>query len=161
MPALADDLVWQLYRDDGPGGTLAVMDKGELESPEPYWHLAFQCIPGEDWTMIVGDIDTSALAAVINDDGPAEVSFVVDGELGGHGLGGYFPDIRFGEMFGEWEYWIPLDLDMLRQLAAAKTLAIKGTGVDHALPSEGLAETFGKFVDACTKLEQTRGQPGG
>ncbi|MBZ0228613.1 MAG: hypothetical protein K8F58_09220 [Bauldia sp.] len=151
-PAAADELVWQFYPAE-PGGTLAVMDKGELESPEPYWRFALQCIPGEEWTMTVAGIDAAALGAAIAESGPAVLSLTAEGAPGGGDYSGLFPELRFGEMYGEWEYLVPIGLDTLKTLATAKSLAVTGTGIDLKLPEGGMAEGFASLVGACAALE--------
>lgn len=150
-PAAAEELVWHFYPAE-PGGTLAVMDKGELESPEPYWHVAIQCIPGEDWTLTVGVADAAALGAAIAEGGPAVLSLKAEGTPGGGDYGDLFPDLRFGEMYGEWEYTVPVGPEMLAELGAAKSLALTGTGIDLKLPSEGMADAFASLNAACGAL---------
>lgn len=149
-PAAADDLVWHFYPAEA-GGTLAVMERSELESPEPYWHVSFQCIPDEDWTLGVADIDAKALAAAIADSGPALVDFAAGD--GGDGLfGGFFPELFFGQMYGEWEYSVPIDISTLETLAGQKSLRVIGTGVDLKLPEAGMADGFAALITACSAL---------
>jgi hypothetical protein len=129
------------------------MDKGELESPEPYWRLAFQCIPGEDRTMTVAGIDTAVLGAAIAESGPAVPALKAAGAPGGGDNGGLFPELRFGELYGEWEYVVPIGPEMLAELGAAKSLSVTGTGIDMKLPTEGMAEAFASLNAACAALE--------
>ena len=151
VPAAAEELVWQFYPAEA-GGSLAVMDRSELESPEPYWHLAFLCIPGEDWTMTVAGIDAAALGAAIAGSGPAVLSLKAEGAPGGGDYGGLFPELRFGEMYGEWEYTVTIGPEMLAELGAAKSLSVTGTGIDLKLPAEGMAEAFASLNAACAAL---------
>ena len=67
-------------------------------------------------------------------------------------LSGYFPEITFGQMFGEWEYSFPFDLITLDDLGAAGSLAVTGTGVDFALPSDGTVKAFAAFKALCATL---------
>jgi hypothetical protein len=155
-PAAAADLIWHLYAAEA-GGTLAVMEQSELESPEPYWPLALQCNPGENWTMTVAGIDGKLLGAAISAGEPPMFSFIVDGEDAGHGLGGYSPTIAFSEMFGEWEYSVPISLDTIRSFSDIATLAITGTGLDMKLPTDGLDAAINKFIAICAPLQQPPG----
>ncbi len=150
-PSLAEDAgekVWHLYHGDDPAATLAVMEAAEVDSDEPYWSLSLSCSFDQPWELTVSDVDERALGETIADGGPVTFSFVVDGNADGP-LGGYFPTLRFGEMFGEWEYSVPLDLDMLGAMEAAGTLAVTGTGVDLPLPETGMKEAIGEFRALC------------
>ena len=147
------DNVWHLYHGDDTAATLVVIDRAELESEEPYWLLSLQCSFDEEWILTLADVDERTLGQTIADGGPVILSFVVDGTPSSMGLGSIFPELRFSEMFGEWEYLAPFDLDMVDELAAAKTLAIEGTGAQYALPSEG-ASAIGEFRTLCARYEK-------
>ena len=150
------DNIWHLYHGDDLAATLVVIDRAELESPEPYFALSFQCTPDEEWELVVANVDERTLGETIADGGPVILSFVLDGAPSSGGLGSIFPELRFSEMFGEWEFTAPFDLAMVEELAAAKSVAIEGTGAQYALPEEGLAAAVTEFRTICAKYEEMR-----
>lgn len=153
LPVAAAETIWHFYPGDPAGGSLAVIEKGEIESPEPHWEFALGCYPGTDWTMTVAGIDPAKLGAAITAGEPPMFSLVVDGEVGGRGLGSYFPSITFGQMFGEWEYQYLIDKGTIDEMSAASSLGVSGTGVEVAYPGEGFKEGIAALRDACGKLE--------
>lgn len=153
MPAFAQDGdVWRVYPVEGGGGSIAALAASEVDSPEPYWRFAMTCIPGEPWDATVSSVDAAALGAAIASGGAVQVSVIADGDPNRTPLSGYFPEISFGQMYGEWEYSFPFDLITLDELGGAGTLAVTGTGVDFALPSDGTAKAFAAFKALCEAL---------
>jgi hypothetical protein len=152
-PALAaDGDVWRVYPIEGGGGSLAALPADEVDSPEPYWRFAMTCIPGEPWDATVSGVDAAALGGAIASGDAVQVTVTADGDPNKTPLSGYFPEITFGQMYGEWEYSFPFDLITLDDLGAARSLAVGGTGVDFVLPSEGTAEAFASFKALCAAL---------
>lgn len=153
MPAFAEGGdVWLVLPVDGGGGTIAAMAASEIESPEPYWRFAMSCIPGEQWEAIVSGVDAASLGGAIVGGSAVLVSVIADGDPDKVPLSGYSPTITFGEMYGEWEFSFPFDLITLDDLGAAASLAVRGTGVDFALPSEGTKAAFAEFKTLCAAL---------
>lgn len=157
-PAFAQDGdVWRVYPIEDGGGSLAALAADEVDSPEPYWRFAMSCIPGEPWDVTVSGIDAAALGAAITGGEPVQVAVTADGDPDKVLLSGYFPEITFGEMFGEWEYSFSFDLVALDDLSAAGSLAVSGTGVAFALPSEEAGPAFAEFRALCAALPQPDG----
>lgn len=157
-PALAEDGdIWRVYPVEGGGGSLAALAASEVDSPEPYWRFVMTCISGEPWNATVAGIDPAALGAAIAGGGEVKVAVVADGNPDKAPLSGYFPEIRFGEMFGEWEYSFPFDLVTLDDLGTAKSLAVAGTGVAFPLPAAGTAEALSEFKALCATLPPPEG----
>lgn len=152
VPAAADQTVWHLYKAEDGGGTLASVDAGDADSSEPLMHFSLVCMPGETWSMTITEVDAATLGKAIIDGTSVEFSVVVDGNPNAGGMSGYLPEINFGEMYGEWEYSAPIDLETIATLAEAQTLAVKGTGVDMQLPPNG-QKLFSEFVDICSDVE--------
>jgi hypothetical protein len=144
--------VWRVYPVEGGGGSIAALAASEVDSPEPYWRFAMNCIPGESWEAIVSGIDAAALGGAIAAGDAVQVSIIADGDPNKVPLSGYSPAISFGEMYGEWEYSFQFDLVTLDDLGAAGSLAVTGTGVDFALPSAGSAQAFAEFKALCAAL---------
>lgn len=152
-PALAQaDDIWRVYPLEGGGGSLAALPADEVDSPEPYWRFVMTCIPGEQWTAAVSGVEPAVLGAAIASGEAVQVSIIADGDPDKMPLSGYFPEITFGQMYGEWEYAVPFDLFTLDELEGAGSLAVSGTGVDFALPSAGTAEAFAEFKVRCAAL---------
>ncbi|HET7715259.1 MAG TPA: hypothetical protein VFK86_06500 [Bauldia sp.] len=157
-PALArGEDVWRVYPVEGGGGSLAALPAEEVDSPEPYWRFVMTCIPGERWDATVSGIDAAALGRAIAGGEAVQISVIADGDPNKVPLSGYFPEIAFGQMYGEWEYSAPFDLVTLDVLGEARSLAVTGTGVDFALPSEGTAEAFAEFRALCAALPPSGG----
>jgi hypothetical protein len=149
--------VWRVYPVDGGGGSIAALAASEIDSPEPYWRFAMNCIPGEPWGATVSGVDAAALGGAIAAGDAVQVSVMADGDPNKIPLSGYSPAISFGEMFGEWEYSFPFDLITLDELGAAGSLAVSGTGVDFALPSAGTNKAFAEFKALCAALPSSEG----
>jgi hypothetical protein len=144
--------VWRVYPVEGGGGSLAALPAAEVDSPEPYWRFVMTCIPGEPWAATVSGADPAALGGAIAAGEAVQVSVVADGDPNKVPLSGYFPEITFGQMYGEWEYSAPFDLITLDELGGAASLAVTGTGVDFALPSADTAQAFAEFKALCAAL---------
>ncbi len=152
-PAFAQDGdVWRVYPVDGGGGSIAALAASEVDSPEPYWRFAMSCIPSEPWEAVVSGIDAAALGQAIASGDAVQVSVIADGDPNRTPLSGYFPEISFGQMYGEWEYSFSFDLITLDELGAAGSLRVTGTGVDFALPSAGTAQAFAELKALCAAL---------
>jgi hypothetical protein len=157
-PTVAESAdVWRVYAVEGGGGSIAALAASEVDSPEPYWRFAMNCIPGESWEAIVSGIDAAALGGAIAAGDAVQVSVIADGDPDKVPLSGYSPEINFGEMYGEWEYTVSFDLITLDDLGVAGSLAVTGTGVDFALPSAGTAEAFAEFKALCAALPSSEG----
>ena len=152
-PAFAEDGdVWRVYPVEGGGGSIAALAAAEIESPEPYWRFAMTCIPGEPWNAVVSGIDPAVLGGAITAAEAIQVSVIADGDPNKVPLSGYFPEITFGQMYGEWEFSAPFDLITLDELGAAASLAVSGTGVEFALPTADTARAFAEFKALCAVL---------
>jgi hypothetical protein len=151
--ARAEDLVWHLNNGEDGGGTLAVLERSELDSPEPQWRFSLNCYPGEAWEMTVGGVDPKKLGAAIAAGEAVTFGFLVDGAPSDGMLSQFFPDIRFGLMMGEWEYVAPIDPDLLREMGAASGLTVTGTGIELTLPPEGIFEGIEAFRKRCAELD--------
>ena len=143
--------VWHVYPSDSGGGTIAVLDAGEVESPEPFWRFAMSCFADEPWQAVVSGVDAAALGAAIAEGADITIAVIGDGDESMELLSGYYPELRFSHMFGEWEYTTEFDLSTIDSLAAAGTLKVKGTGVDFPLPSGG-AKDLTAFKALCAAL---------
>jgi len=148
----ADGEIWRVYPVDGGGGTIAALAPGEADSPEPYWGFSMTCLPSQDWTANVSGIDAKALANAIAGGDSITVAVIADDNPDRTPISGFFPTISFGQMYGEWEYAFSFDLDSLDELGSAETLAVKGTGVDFSLPTDGTEDAFSKFRGLCVAL---------
>jgi hypothetical protein len=152
-PGLAQDGdVWRVYPVDGGGGSIAALAASEVDSPEPYWRFAMTCMSGERWRATVSGVDAAMLGGAIAAGTEVQVSVIADGDPNKVPLSGYFPEITFGQMYGEWEYSFHFDLITLDDLGRAGALAVTGTGVDFTLPSAGTAEGFAQFKALCEAL---------
>ena len=147
--------VWHVYPSDFGGGTIAVLDAGEVDSSEPFWRFAMRCFADEPWQAVVSGVDAAALGAAIAQNADITVAVIGDGDGSMELLSGYYPNIRFDHMFGEWEYTTEFDLSAIDSLAAAGTLQVKGTGVDFPLPSGG-AKDLMAFKALCEALPDER-----
>jgi len=152
-PALAQDgEVWRVYPVEGGGGSIAALAASEIESPEPYWRFVMTCIPGEPWAATVSGIDPAALGNAIGAGEAVQFSVIADGDPNKVPLSGYFPEITFGQMYGEWEFSASFDLITLDELGGAASLAVSGTGVEFPLPSADTAQAFAEFKALCAVL---------
>lgn len=157
-PAFAQEGdVWRVYPVDGGGGSIAALAASEVDSPEPYWRFTMTCVPGKPWDATVSGIDAAALGAAITGGDAVQVAVTADGDPNKVTLSGFFPAITFGQMYGEWEYSFPFDLITVDEMGSAGSLAVSGTGVEFALPSEETAEAFAEFRGLCAALPS----PGG
>jgi hypothetical protein len=149
----AKNYVWHVYHGADPAASLAVVDKAEVDADEAYWPFFIQCSIDEPWTMTVAGVDAKTLGAAIAAGTPVDFAFIIDGKSGEGDAGGYFPELSFSQMDSEWDYSVEWDLSMLNRLLTAKTLAVKGTGVDKPLPSEGMAAALTEFKGLCESFE--------
>ena len=153
-PALAEDGdVWRVYPVEGRGGSLAALAASEVDSPEPYWRFAMTCIAGERWRATVSGVDAAALGGAIAAGADVQVSVIADGDPNKVPLSGYFPEITFGQMYGEWEYSIALRPDHARRSGRG------GVARRHAAPASisrfpptGRREAFAAFKALCAAL---------
>ena len=88
--------------------------------------------------MMVAGVDAKMLGDAIAAGTPVDLACVIDGKSDAGDTGGYVPEIRFDQMDGVWQYSRRVGSDRAHRLCA-KTLAIKGAGVDKPLPTEGMA----------------------
>ena len=152
LPANAAD-IWHVFSADASFAFLAVVDEAEVDEAEAYYPFSMDCSTDRDWTMRVGGLDHVALGEAIAGNEPPVFTLVFDGTEDRF-FSQYFPDLDFGEMWGEWEYvarWSPGVLDLM---LAAKETRVKGPGVDAVLPGGG-AEAIGAFKVACETIEAT------
>lgn len=150
-PAAAAD-VWTVYDFDGGGGTLAALAAEEADSPEPHWRFAMTCRPNADWDMAVTAVDPAALSGAIAKGEEVQFSVIANGDENNVPAYGYYPNIAFDQMFGEWGYSVPFGMNQIEDLATARSLEVKGVGVAFSLPGDGLADAFAEFQTLCAAL---------
>lgn len=146
--------VWEVYPFEAGGGTIAALPAADLESPEPHWSLAMTCRRGADWDMAVAGVDAAALGAAITSGAEVQFAIIADGDENNTPAYGYYPRIAFDQMFGEWGYSTPFGMQQIDDIAAARSLEVKGTGVAFPLPPTGTAEAFAEFRALCAALPQ-------
>ena len=86
-----------------------------------------------------------------------QVAVTADGDPGKTPLSGYFPEIAFGEMFGELEYSFPFDLITLDDLGGSGVP--QGQAVPASIsrfPRMGRTRLLPKFKALCAALPPTR-----
>jgi hypothetical protein len=152
----AHNYIWHVYHDDEPTASLAMVDQAEVDAEDAYWPFFMRCSLGEPWTAVISGIDAKELGNAIATHQPVGFSFVVDGKTSDDEGGRYVPELSFSQLDGEWNYLIEWDFTLLNRLARANTLAIRGTGLDKSLPSEGLAAAFTWFEKVCGSFDDGR-----
>ncbi len=149
-PAHAANLVWQFSQDD-ESAFLGVADAGAKEGDESY-AFYMSCAATGDQTTVISDVDPKALGASIAKGEVPSISYLLDGQQQDD-TGGVVADIRYDEMSSAWQYLIAgADYDLL---LTAKTVEIKGIGVDLKLPEKDMAASLQKLKDACEGLLAT------
>ena len=144
--------VWEVYPFDRGGGTIAAVAVEDARSAEPNWRMAMTCRANADWDLAVIGVDAAVLGAAIVSDAEIEFLVIADADPDNTPVHAYYPRISFDQMFGEWGYSVPFGLDQIDDFAAAKSLAVEGTGIAFSLPSEGAAEAFAEFRALCAAL---------
>ena len=146
-PAHAANLVWQFSQDD-ESAFLGVVDSAAKEGDESY-PFYMSCAATGDETTVISNVDPKALGESIAKNEVPAISYLLDGQQQDD-TGGVVADIRFDEMSGSWQYLIAgADYDLL---LTAKTVRIKGVGVDLALPEQDMTASLQKLKDACDGL---------
>lgn len=140
--------VWHFYSEDPSFAFLAVVDEFEVGEAEAYYAFSMSCSATRDWTMRVAGLNHVELGAAIARNEPPGFSMLFDGAADGL-FSQYYPDLNFGEMWGEWEYvarWSPGVLDLM---LAADAIRMTGPGIDTTLTDRGKTEAVGAFQAAC------------
>jgi hypothetical protein len=154
VPATSDNLVWRTTLGDGYA-FVGVVAADEADSEEPTYPFSMVCsLETRDETVVSG-IDAKALGAAIANDEVPSFRFVLDG-VANDDTGGEVADIRFGQMYGDWEYVVYGEFSGL--LRDAKTVSIAGVGIKLDLPAAGMSEALTKFGDACGSLDDGGGE---
>jgi hypothetical protein len=151
----AANATWRAYGGDGASASILVVNKDEADNPEAHYVFFMSCTAVEQWMMNVSDIDAKVLGTTISDGGQPSFGLVLDGKADVDAGGGYFPDIIFNQLDGVWEYSTNWDLGLLDSLLAAKQIGVKGTGIDRALPTDGMDAALAKFKTDCEALRGT------
>jgi hypothetical protein len=146
---------WKAYGGDGASASVMVVDKKEAEDPEAHYKFFLSCMAAEPWMMNVSDINAKELGKAIEDGGRPTFSLMLDGKAEGGDDGGFTPDIVFNQMDGVWEFSTNWELPLLDTVGAAKEIAVKGTGVDIKLPTDGMKEALTQFKADCEALQAT------
>ncbi len=146
-PAYAADLVWQFNQDE-ESAFLGVVDSTAKEGDESY-PFYMSCAATGDETTVISNVDPKELGASIAKNVVPAVSYLLDGQQQDD-TGGVVADIRFDEMSHSWQYLISgADYDLL---LTAKSVRLKGVGVDLQLPEKDMAASLQKLKDACDGL---------
>jgi len=161
MAASASGFVWKSFGGDGASASLLVLDKNTADDPEAHSKFYLGCTVSEPWTMNVSDIDNKALGQAITENKQPTFQLFVNGKAVGEEEGAFAPDIIFNQDDSDWEYSTNWDLSLLDPLLAAQEIAIKGTGVDVTLPTDGMKEAITQFKADCEALQATtdEGEP--
>ncbi len=128
--------VWHLYSEDPSFAFLAVVDETEVDEAEAYYPFSMDCSDSKDWTIDVAGLDHVKLGEAIARGEPPAFSILFDGKAD-ETYGQFYPDLNFGEMWGEWEYVSTWPSAILDLFLAANEIRVKGPGVDMVLPSQG------------------------
>jgi hypothetical protein len=147
--------VWHYYPSDDLLAFLAVVDEAEADQPEAYFAFSLVCSANDGWTMRIGGVDHVGLGETIARGERPSFSVLIDGKAD-EILGQYYPEVIFGEMWGEWEYAASWPDALLDQMLAAAEIRVAGAGLDMALPSAGKAEMVGAFKAACAAIDAAR-----
>ncbi len=151
-PATAANLTWQFSQDD-ESAFLGVTDPAAKEGDQSY-PFYMSCAATGDETTVISNVDNKALGAAIAAGQVPAISYLLDGQEQDNS-GGEVADIRFDEMSNSWQYLIAgADYDLL---LTAKSVRIKGVGVDLQLPEKDLADFLQKLKDACDALLSSDG----
>jgi hypothetical protein len=154
-PAHAAELVWQ-FGQDSESAFLGAADSSAKEGNENF-PFYMSCAATGDETTVISNVDAKALGESIAKGGVPSVSYLLDGQPQDD-TGGAVADIRFDELSGSWQYMIAgADYDLL---LTAKTVKVKGVGVDLQLPDKDLNPSLQKLKAACDGLLST-GEDGG
>ncbi len=147
-PAHAGDLIWQFSQDE-ESAFLGVVDSAAKQSDEQDYPFYMSCAGTGDETTVISNVDAKALGTSIAKGEVPSVSYLLDGQEQDNS-GGEVADIRFDEMSGSWQYLIAgADYDLL---LTAKTVRVKGVGVDLQLPEKDMADSLQKLKTACDTL---------
>ncbi len=149
-PAHAANLSWQFSQDD-ESAFLGVVD-GATQEGEGDYLFYMSCAATGDETTVISNVDPKALGQAIAGGTVPAVAFILDGQPQDDS-GGAVADIRYDEMSGSWQYLlVGADYDLL---LTAKSIKVKGVGVDLQLPEQDLTASLQKLKDACDGLLST------
>ncbi len=148
----AANATWRAYGGDGTSASILVVNKDEADNPEAHYVFFMSCTAVEPWMVNVSDIDAKVLGTTIAEGGQPSFGLVIDGKADVDNGGGYFPDIIFNQLDGAWEYSTNWDLGLLETLLGASEIGVKGTGIDRALPTDGMPAALAKFKTDCEAL---------
>ena len=145
--AHAADLTWQFSQDD-ESAFLGVVE-GDAQDGEGDYVFYMSCASTGDETTVVSNVDAKALGQAIAKGDVPSISFVLDGQAQDDG-GGAVADIRFDEMSGSWQYFLAgADYDLM---LTAKSIEVKGVGIDLKLPDKDLTASLQQLKSACDAL---------
>jgi hypothetical protein len=145
---------WKAFGGDGDSASLMVLAKSEVDNPDAHYAFFLNCTAVDQWMMNVSDIDAKALGTAIADGKEPTFDLVVDDKTN-EGESGYFPDIVYNQTDRVWEYSTNWDLGLLDDLSKAGKIAIRGTGIDVTLPTDGMTEALQEFKGSCEALQAT------
>ena len=138
---------------------LRVVDKAEVEADEAYWPFLMQCSFDEPWTMTVADVDAKALGADDRRRRRRSISLHRRRQADAARLGGDFPDLRFSQMDGEWEYSVELGSRRARPASArrrrSRSTAPASTAASDRRPDGGVDRVQGGFARASRTRAET------
>jgi hypothetical protein len=158
LAASAEDTAnytWKAYGGDGASASVMVVDKKEADNPEAHYKFFLSCMAAEPWMMNISDINAKELGKTIEDGGRPTFSLLLDGKSEGAGDGGFTPDLVYYQMDNVWEFSTNWELPLLDTVGAAQEIAIKGTGVDIKLPTDGMKAALTQFKTDCQALQAT------
>jgi hypothetical protein len=158
LSASAEDAkvyTWKAFGGDGASASVMVVDKKEADDPEAHYKFFLSCMAAEPWMMNISDIDAKELGKTISDGGRPTFSLMLDGKAAGGDDGGYTPDVVYNQMDKVWEYSTNWELPLLDTVSTAKEIAVKGTGIDIKLPTDGMKEALTQFKTDCEALQAT------
>jgi hypothetical protein len=151
----AGTFIWKAYGGDGASASLLVLDKSQVDNPEAHYKFFMSCTAAEPWMMNVSEIDAKQLGTAIAGGGKPTFGLLIDGKSDGGEDGGYTPDIVYNQTDSVWEYSTNWELPLLDGLSTATEIAVKGTGIDVKLPTEGMKEALTQFKSDCEALQAT------
>jgi hypothetical protein len=147
----AGDLIW-IYDHDEASGYAGVIAAADKKSEEPHYSILITCSQEDDWAMYISDLDVKALGDTIGKNG--QPTFTISSTKAGKTETSepYYPDISYNQEESRWEYSTIWDIGILDHLIDADQMALKGTGLDAPLPTEGMKDSLSKLKAFCGSL---------
>lgn len=149
------DYTWKAYGGDGDSASVMVVAKSNADNPEAHYAFFLSCVATDQWMMNVSDVDAKALGTAIADGKQPTFGLVIDDKPQPNEDGDFYPDIVFNQADNVWEYSTTWDISLLDDLMKAKKIALRGTGVDVALPTDGMTGALQDFKGFCDALQAT------